>query len=128
MENSEVRELLRRHWENAGRDEEAASEIYHEDAILEFRQSGERFRGKANIQGWRAKYPAKLDFKPLEIRGGGDFWVAENLIRYNEGPWMNSISILEFRGDKVARENVYVAEPFEAAEWRKPWAEPAPRD
>ena len=123
MDNEGVGQMLRRHWENAGKDEAAASEIYHDDAVLEFPQSGERFRGKANIQGWREKYPAKLDFKARELRGAGDFWMAENLIRYDEGPWMNAISILELRGDKVVRETVYVAEPFEAAEWRKPWAE-----
>jgi hypothetical protein len=34
-------------------------------------------------------------------------------------------AILEFRGDKVARETIYVTEPWDAPEWRAPWrAEP----
>lgn len=39
-------------------DEVAASEIDHDDAVLEFPSSGERFRGKDNFIPWRAAYPA----------------------------------------------------------------------
>jgi hypothetical protein len=46
-------------------------------------QSGERFRGRANIEGWRQRYPARLDFEPRRIRGGGDLWVAEAGLRYD---------------------------------------------
>jgi hypothetical protein len=45
---------------------------------MEVHQSGERFRGKANIQGWRERYPARLDFEPREIRGDGDIWIGED--------------------------------------------------
>jgi hypothetical protein len=68
----EVRDMLLRQWKYTGGPNEAkASEIYHDDALLEFPQSGERFRGKANIQGWREQYPARLEFEPREIRGTG---------------------------------------------------------
>ena len=73
----EVRELLLRQWTYTGGPNEAkAAEYYHDDALLEFPQSGERFRGRANIEGWRQRYPARLDFEPRRIRGGGDLWVA----------------------------------------------------
>jgi hypothetical protein len=45
------------------------AELYHDDAVLEFPQSGERFAGRANIQGWRQRYPARLDFEPRKLRG-----------------------------------------------------------
>jgi hypothetical protein len=78
MRYDEVREMLLRQWKYTGGPNEAiASAIYHDDAVLEFPQSGERFRGKANIQGWRERYPARLEFEPREIRGAGDLWVAE---------------------------------------------------
>jgi hypothetical protein len=93
------------------------------DALLEFPQSGERFRGKANIQGWREQYPARLDFEPWEIRGAGDFWIGEGRLRYDEGDPIHFVKILEFRGDKVQRETLYFADPFPAPEWRRPWAE-----
>ncbi|MDQ4142942.1 MAG: nuclear transport factor 2 family protein [Actinomycetota bacterium] len=121
MDDDKKRADLLRHWEYSGRDEAVAHEIYHEDVVLEFPQSGERFVGVNNIQPWRASYPAKLDFEVRQIRGGGDFWVAENAISYDGGPWNFTVSILEFRGDKVARETIYIMEKWEAAEWREPW-------
>jgi hypothetical protein len=41
---------LRRHWEQSGKDEDAAHEIYHRDAVLEFPQPGERFEGVENFR------------------------------------------------------------------------------
>jgi hypothetical protein len=121
MNEADILAALRRHWETAGKDEVVSGEIYHDDAVLEFPQSKERYEGKANFQTWREKYPANLDFKIRRIRGGGSFWVAENAIRYDGGPWNFSCSILEFRGDKVVRETIYITEGWEAPEWRAPW-------
>jgi hypothetical protein len=98
-----------------------AHEIYHEDAVLEFPQSGERFEGVENFRAWRAEYPAQVDFEIRDIRGRDDFWVGELRVRYDDGPWNYGVSIMEFRGDKIARETIYGAEPWEAPEWRKPW-------
>ena len=124
MRYEEVRELLLRHWRYTGGPNEAkASEIYHEDAVLEFPQSGERFCGKANIQGWRQEHPAQLDFEPREIRGSGDLWIGEGRLLYDGANPVLFIKILEFRGELVQRETIYTAEPFPAPDWRKPWAE-----
>ena len=43
-------EKVERYFEYAGRDVDRAHEIYHEDAVLEFPQSGERFEGLANFR------------------------------------------------------------------------------
>ena len=112
---------LRRHWEFSGRDEEIAHEIYHDDAVLEFPQSQERFEGKVNFMTWRKQYPAALEFKIRRIRGSGDFWVAENAIRYGGGPWNYTVSLLEFKGEKVSRETIYITEGWVAPDWRLPW-------
>jgi len=117
-----VRRALLRHWRYAGRDEDIVHEIYHDDAVLEFPQSGERFIGKSSFLTWRKQFPAKLDFRIRRITGQGDLWVAENLISYDGAPWMFDVSVLRFRGDKVAHESVYVMEGFEAAGWRSTWA------
>ena len=120
----EVRELLLRQWTYTGGPNEAkASEYYHDDALLEFPQSGERFRGRANIEGWRQRYPARLDFEPRRIRGGGGHWVAEAGLRYDGGEPVSVVKILQFRGDKIERETLYFADPFPAPDWRRPWAE-----
>lgn len=121
MDEAKLIAELRRHWEYAGKDEDISHEIYHDDAILEFPQSKERFVGKESFIIWRKKYPAVLAFEIRRIRGRDDFWVAENSIRYDDGPWNFTCNILEFRGDKIARETIYIMPGFEAAEWRAAW-------
>ncbi len=78
MQYEQVREALLRQWTYTGGPNEAkASELYHDDVVLEFPQSDEWFKGKANQQEWRERYPMRLDFYPREIRGSGDIWIAE---------------------------------------------------
>ncbi len=121
MDAEGVRAALVRHWEYAGTDQDIAHEIYYEDAVLEFPQSGERFEGVENFREWRRIYPAKLEFVIRRLRGAGDLWVVENSIRYDGGPWNLTVNILEFRGDKVAHEAIYITQPWEAPEWRARW-------
>jgi hypothetical protein len=124
----QVRDMLLRQWMYTGGPNEAkASELYHDDVVLEFPQSEEWFRGKDAQQGWRERYPAKLDFQPREIRGSGDLWIAEGLLTYEGGHTLHYVKIIQLRGEKVERETLYFAEPFDAPEWRRPWAEPGPR-
>ena len=51
MYDREIRAALERHWEasRAG-DQDAEHEIYHDDAVVEYPQSGERVRGRQNVQ------------------------------------------------------------------------------
>ena len=119
---------LRRHWEYSGTDEDVSHEIYHEDAVLEFPQSGERFEGVANFREWRRQYPAKLRFHTRRITHRDDLVVVENLISYNGEPWMFTVSLMEFRGDKVAHERIYIMDGWEAADWRAPWRADTPAD
>ncbi len=123
LDEAEVRKLLERHWEFAGSDQDITHEIYHDDAILEFPQSGERFLGKEKFKAFREDYPASLDFMIRRITGSGSLWVAENLISYDGAPWMFTVSILQFRDDKVAKEYVYIMDGFEAPDWRAPYRE-----
>jgi hypothetical protein len=119
MDAATVRAMLEQHF--ASGDPDVSHAMYHDDAVLEFPQSGELFEGVENLREWRSNYPAstKVDFR--EIRGGADVWVAELSISYDDGPWSFGVSILEFRGDKIARESIYVAEGWEAPEWRAEW-------
>jgi hypothetical protein len=70
----------------------------------------------------RESYPATLDFSIRRIVGSGDLWVTEYVINYDGKP-VNTISIMEFDGDAVARETLYFADPFDAPEWRSEWVE-----
>ena len=100
-----------------------ASEIYADDAVLEFPQSGERIRGKANIIAMRSAYPERLTFQMHRTIGRQDLWVNEYVIRYNEKP-VNVVGIMEFRDGKVFRERIYFGEPWEPPAWRAQWVEP----
>jgi len=122
MDEKALRKALVDHWKWDGIDYDRSHEIYHDDAVLEFPQSGERFIGKGNFLTWRKKYPAKLDFRIRRISGQGALWVTENLISYDGAPWMYTLNVLHFRGAKIAREYLYVMDGFEAADWRGPWA------
>jgi hypothetical protein len=127
MEETGVRAAVAHYFDHsAAGEEDVAHEIYLDDAVLEFPQSGERFDGVANFKEWRRQYPAaKVDFDVRRVRGAGDVWVVELGVRYDGGPQMYGVEILEFSGGKVARETIYVMDGFEAPEWRSAWwAEP----
>jgi hypothetical protein len=123
MRDQVIRAALDQHWAASdASDFETEHSLYHEDAVLEYPQSGERIRGRSNIQITRTKQPNKKRFTVQRMVGGGDLWVTEFILRYDGKP-SYTVSIMEFRGDKVARETQYFADPFEAAAWRAPWVE-----
>ena len=121
-----VRARIRQHWEASERgDGDAEHAIYAADAILDYPQSGERFRGRSRIQAQRGGHPAERHFTIVRISGGGDLWVSECIITYSGAPTY-SVSIMEFTDGQVAHETQYFADPFPAAAWRAPLAEPIP--
>lgn len=124
MTDAAIRASIERHWavSQAG-DEDVEQAIYAEDAVLEYPQSGERFRGRRNIQGQRGHHPARREFLVRRVRGSGDLWITELIITYDGKPY-DTVSIMEFREASVVRETQYFAEPFAAAAWRAQWAEP----
>jgi len=121
MDAATVRAMLEQHFEYASSDPEEAHAMYHDDAVLEFPQSGERFVGVENFREWRSGYPASTSFEFREIRGRDDLWIAEVSVTYDQGPRNFGVSIIELRGERIARESIYVAEGFEAPEWRAQW-------
>jgi len=121
MDLDAVQSMLRQHFDNSAADPDLAHAMYHEDAVLEFPQSGERFEGVDNFREWRSSYPANTSFEFREVRGEGYVWVAELTVRYDDGPANYGVSILEIRDGRIARETIYVAEGFEAPKWRAQW-------
>jgi SnoaL-like domain len=119
----EIRAALDQHWAASdANDFETEHLIYREDAVLEYPQSGERTRGRINIQGQRASQPNKKRFTVRRIVGSGDLWVTEFILTYDGKP-SYTVSIMEFAGDKVARETQYFADPFPAPAFRAQWVE-----
>jgi len=121
VSDQEIREALNQHW-TASETGDFATEhdIYHEDAVLDYPQSRERILGRHNIQMTRTFQPNKKHFVVHRIMGGGDLWITEYVLTYDSQSFY-TVSIMEFRGVKVAHETQYFAAPFEAGESRKTW-------
>jgi ketosteroid isomerase-like protein len=118
-----IRAALDQHWAaSEANDFQTEHLIYHEDAVLEYPQSGERTRGRSNIQNQRASQPNKKRFSIRRIIGGGDLWVTEYILTYDGKP-SYTVSIMDFRGDKITRETQYFADPFVAPASRAQWVE-----
>ena len=121
--DQEIRAALDQHWAASdANDFETEHLIYQEDAVLDYPQSGERTRGRYNIQNQRATQPSQKRFTVRRILGCGDLWVTEFILTYDSKP-SYTVSIMEFRGDKVARETQYFADPFAAPAGRAQWVE-----
>jgi hypothetical protein len=123
VRDQEIRAALDQHWAASdANDLETEHRIYHEDAVLEYPQSGERTRGRRNIRNQRSRQPSQKRFAVRRIIGGGDLWITEFILTYDGKP-SYTVSIMEFRDDKVARETQYSADPFAAPAWRAQWVE-----
>jgi hypothetical protein len=113
MEENAIREALNRHWAASdANDFEVEHDIYREDAVLEYPQSGERIRGRRNIQASRAVQPNAKRFTVRRIVGTGDLWVSEFILTYDGRP-SYSVSVMEFLDGKVVRETQYFGDSFE---------------
>ncbi len=117
------RTALDRHWAASDANEfDVEHDIYQENALLEYPQSGERIRGRNNIQASRIAQPNSKHFSVRRIIGAGDLWITEFILSYDNSP-SYSVSIMEFRDGKVARETQYFGDPFAPGPSRAQWVE-----
>ena len=123
MDENGVREALNRHWAASdANDFDVEHDIYREDALLEYPQSGERIRGRHNIRASRVAQPNSKRFTVSRVVGAGDLWVTEFILSYDGRP-SYAVSIMEFRDGKVARETRCFGDPFEPGPSRARWVE-----
>ena len=123
MEDKEIRAALERHWSASdANDFETEHQIYRDDAVLEYPQSRERLNGRQAIQASRTAQPNLKRFTVSRIIGAGDLWVSEFVLTYDGRP-SYTVSIMEFRNGKVARETQYFGDPFEPGPSRAQWVE-----
>jgi hypothetical protein len=123
MDEIEIREALNRHWvASDASDFDVEHDIYRDDAVLEYPQSGERIRGRHNIQASRTAQPNRKRFTVRRIVGTGNLWVTEFILTYDGQPsW--TVSVMEFLDGKVARETQYFGDAFEPGPSRVQWVE-----
>lgn len=113
MDENQIREALDRHWAASDANQfEAEHDIYQDDAVLEYPQSGERLRGRHNIQASRTVQPNAKQFTVRRIVGRQDLWVTEIVITYDGRP-SYVVSVMEFEDGKVVRETQYFGDPFQ---------------
>ena len=113
MDDRTVRMALERHWDASdASDFIVEHEIYREDAVLDYPQSGERIRGRRNIQESRTVQPSKKRFSVRRMIGSGDLWVTEFMLTYDGIP-SYTVSIMEFREGQVVHETQYFADRFD---------------
>jgi len=124
MGTRENRSALDHHWAaSASGDLEAEHEIYADNVVCEYPQSGETIPGRRNLQALRSHHPGKSSgFSIRRIVGTDDLWVTEYVINY-EDKLFQTISIMEFQNGRVIHETQYFAEPFEPPVWRSQWVE-----
>jgi hypothetical protein len=122
MQEETLHEALNGHWQaSAAGDLDAEHQIYDDDAICDYPQSGERIIGRINLQALRTHHPEKPSgFEVRRIQGEGNLWITEYAISY-QGRVAYTVSIMEFRNGKVVHETQYFSEPFEAPHWRERW-------
>ena len=124
--DAQTRAKIMEHWRASEQgDNEAEHAIYATDGILDYPQSGERFRGRATIAAQRGGHPAERHFTVLRISGTAGLWVSECVISYDGVP-SYSVSIMEFAGGHVTHETQYFADPFDPPKSRAALAERMP--
>src|SRR3984893_12905880 len=123
MHDDDVRDALRMHWAASdANDFETEHRIYSDDAMLEYPQSGERIRGRHNIQASRTAQPNTKRFTVRRMLGGGDLWITELVMTYDSQPFY-VVSIMEFEGAQVVHETQYFSDAFEPGPSRAQWVE-----
>jgi ketosteroid isomerase-like protein len=120
-------------------------EFVTEDAVWEYPQSRERFRGLANIRGQLENYP---DLEPgsselaeviggatyaltprytvVAVDGSGDRGTSIIRARYPDGSRWWVVNLYEVRDGKIARSRVFFAPEFEPPDWRAPFWDSQP--
>jgi hypothetical protein len=115
MDDRTVKLALERHWHASDMSDFGVEhEIYHENAVLDYPQSGERIHGRQNIQESRRVQPNKKRFMVQRIIGTGDLWVTQFVLSYDSMP-SYAVSIMEIRDGLVAHETQYFGDRFDPA-------------
>ena len=118
------------------------ADAFNADAVLEYPQSGERFRGLASIRAHFENYPdlepgtSQLEevigdttyaltpsYTVIRVEGSGNRGTALIRARYPDGSWWWAINLHELRDGRISSMRVFFAPDFEAPDWRAPYRE-----
>jgi hypothetical protein len=128
MDESAARDVISRYVQAISqRDYDAIREIFADDVVVEWPQSGERVVGKEACINIFSNYPGgSPQFVGLRrVMGSGDVWLSEAEMDYPGGERWITVGAFEFRDGKIAHEVDWFAQPFPAPEWRMQWVDQA---
>jgi ketosteroid isomerase-like protein len=129
-------DIIRTHeWDRLG-------DYLTEDALWEFPQSGERFRGLRNVRAQFENYPGlepgttmleeviggmtyalTPTYTLVAVDGSGDRGTAITRVRYPDASQWWAVNLYELRDGKIAHARSFFAPEIEAPEWRAPYRE-----
>jgi ketosteroid isomerase-like protein len=101
-----------------------AGELLHDDYVLEWPQSGERIRGRANFVAINENYPAhgRWEFTIHRILAEDDEAVSD--VGVTDGVvTAKVITFSTVRDGRILRQIEFWPDPFEPAAWRTQWVE-----
>src|SRR3712207_5466059 len=98
-------------------------ELFHDDAVMEWPQSGERVVGAESRRAIYGSFPSLPRIEPRRVRCSGDLCVAEATLTYDGADAYQAVFVFELRDGKIAHETAYWSSPFEAPGWRAQWVE-----
>jgi len=105
-------------------DFEAAGEFLHDDYVLEWPQSGERIRGRADFVSVNQNYPAhgRWEFTVHRIIAEDDKVVSD--VGVTDGLITGrAITFSTIRDAKIIHQIEFWPDPFESPDWRAEWVE-----
>ncbi len=121
--DDDVRVALRRHRAASDANDFATEpQIYRADAVLDYPQSGERIRGRANIEASRTTQPNTKHCTVRRVLVGGDLWISQLVLTYDGQPFY-TVSVMEFEGGQAVHETQCFTDPFEPGPSRAQWVE-----
>jgi ketosteroid isomerase-like protein len=101
-----------------------AGEWLHDDYTLDWPQSGERIRGRANFVAVNENYPAhgRWEFTIHRILAEGEYVVSD--VEVTDGVIRGRvITFSTVRDGRILHQTEFWPDPFEAPDWRAQWVE-----
>ena len=127
----------------------ALDQIFAPNAVIEYPQSGEVFRGVANHRAVFENYPGGLAegrvdpvklvpeapkyaitpmYTMVAVEGSGDRGTGTFKTAYPDGSVWWVIVMYRAEGDRIAHAAIYFAPAFDAPDWRAPYRDQAGQD
>ena len=113
------RDLVERFFAASERgDASALAAMIDDDMVMEWPQSGERFRGRENVLGAMGAVEVKPQFAGSpRLIGSGQTWVLMVPLRYGEDV-LQYVAVLELAEGRIRRATGYWGAPFPAQDAR----------